>query len=114
MVAGNSFTTTFGVGDTVFTIIRQKVGTPVTCDICTSTGKVTLNGESFTCPKCHGAATDQGFAKVAVTGTVKQILVTKCTLQCKTRYLVERATNTVTLNEAEVFATEAAATASIV
>ena len=41
--------TTYGLGDTVYTLVkRNKV---VACAVCTSTGKVTLGGEQFDCPK---------------------------------------------------------------
>lgn len=49
--------TRFSIGDKIYTADPVKFRYPtknVNCDICDSTGKVTIKDQEFICPKCRG------------------------------------------------------------
>lgn len=102
--------TTYGLGDTVYTLVkRNKV---VACAVCTSTGKVTLGGEQFDCPKCQGRTTSEKEWRVEP-GTVRLVMARKCDQACRTRYTILRGGVLVELDEQKVYATQQLAEAAI-
>jgi hypothetical protein len=46
--------TKFSLGDPVVTITSDYVSRKVKCYTCNHTGRVVINDEEFTCPKCNG------------------------------------------------------------
>lgn len=46
--------TKFSLGDTVVTITSDHVSRKIKCFTCNHTGRVVINNEEFTCPKCRG------------------------------------------------------------
>lgn len=101
---------TCGLGDTVYTLVkRNKI---VTCAVCSSTGKVTLGGEEFACPKCQGRLPSEK-ELVAEAGTIQKITAIKCSLQCKARYTILRSGRAVVVDEDHVYASKALAEAAI-
>ena len=43
----------FDLGESVYHISRSKIKTEVTCYVCQGSGKLHIEDEVFTCPKCH-------------------------------------------------------------
>lgn len=109
-------TTTYNVGDAVFTVAKRPVVTPVTCAACGSTGYVTLtDGVKYVCPRCKAQTTTPNVEEqYVVAGTVKRILPAACPRGCRVKYEIERPpAKTAILMEMNVYATEAGAQAAI-
>jgi predicted RNA-binding Zn-ribbon protein involved in translation (DUF1610 family) len=102
--------TTYGLGDTVYTLVKRNKVT--SCTACGSTGKVTLGGEQFDCPKCQGRITSEKEWRVEP-GTVQLVMARKCEQQCRTRYTILRGGILVELDEPQVYATQQLATDAI-
>ena len=101
---------TYGLGDTVYTLVkRNKV---VACSTCSSTGKVTISGEEFPCPKCQGRVSSTQ-ELVAEAGTVQKVVATKCSQVCKVQYMILRSGRPVQVNSTNVYATKVLAEAAI-
>lgn len=107
-------TTQFAVGDAVFFVAQVASEAPVECDVCSSTGKVTLSGREFACPACGGRKTRSGSKRSAVLpATVLRVQASQCTDTCTIKYWLRSDRGTMQRLQADVFATEAAALASI-
>jgi len=108
-----TISTQYNVGDTVYIVVDVRAETAVACPICSSTGKVTLSGQEFQCPACGGQKTRGAKTRSAVAATVLQIQVSKCEERCQVLYTMQHSSGRASLPEVAVFATEAAAIASM-
>lgn len=109
-----TITTQFAVGDAVFFVAQVASETPAACDVCSSTGKVTLSGREFTCPACGGRKARSGVRQAAVfPATILRVQASQCTDVCTVKYWLRSNLGTIQRLQTDVFATEAAALASI-
>ena len=108
-------TAMYDVGATVWMLVTRFVTTPVACDTCGSTGKVTISGEEFTCPNCAGQrVTGTEKETIAQSVEIKRLLVKKTVDGTQIRYEgVRNGRGGVVISEGNVFATKAAAEAAI-
>lgn len=104
---------TYGLGDTVYTLAQRVKIVPATCAACGSTGKITLNGEEFPCPKCQGVGHSTGKEWYVASGMVQKISAVKCPRGCRARYTVLREGRPVEIEESKVYASFALATAAM-
>jgi hypothetical protein len=60
----------FELGETVYYISRGKIKTEVTCSVCQGSGKLHIEDEVFSCPKCysHGYLTEWSNEKWSIHG----------------------------------------------
>jgi len=108
-------TTQYSIGATVYTLVLREVFTPAACDLCSSTGQVTLQDAQYVCPGCHGSKSSSGEKEtVALSLVIERVHATKCVEQCQVRYTGFRSDGRqVTVLESALFATEAEALAAL-
>lgn len=46
--------TKYNIGDLVYTVIEKDAYRKIACKCCKATGKVLIDGNDYTCPKCDG------------------------------------------------------------
>jgi len=106
--------TTRGVGDTVYLIREVPEKDPVTCAVCSQTGKVTLNSKQFDCPQCGGRFNlTGGDVRTVFSMVVDRVLVCARTEGTSIRYegVVEGKVRIIA--EADTYSTEAEANAAL-
>ncbi len=109
-----TITTQYAVGDSVFVLTQVREEVPVDCDICRSTGKVTLSDREFRCPACGGQTVKSEQSEVvAVSATVLRVQASACTDTCSVKYTLNVGYGVVRREETEVYASEAAARAAL-
>jgi len=110
-----NISTNYAVGDVVYVVVEQKVCNPVACDVCASTGKVTIGEVEYTCPACMGRKVPTGEKEIVARDlTIKRITALvgaegasvfyDGALSCGRLFVID---------QASVFATQAEAEASI-
>ena len=108
-------TTKYAIGDVTYVVVNEKETTPVTCAICSSTGKVTIGGTEFICPACGGRREATG-QKVDVVHsfTIDRVVAMKCGGNCQVRYVGKLDNGKdFFIVESKVYATQAEANAAI-
>lgn len=102
--------TQFSVGDTVYMVATRRELAPVTCAACGSTGSITLSGQEFRCPACGGRQTKGDPAQVVIPFVVTSVRAVDRDGGCDISY---EGQSVGIVPESSLFATEAAALASI-
>jgi len=108
------FNTLYDVEATVWVVTHKPGMTRVPCSICSSTGVVTLEGETLQCPKCRGARVTTGESTTAALSLVVERIVCNHEAATRIRYFGTREDGKhVTVEESEVFATKQLAEESL-
>lgn len=108
-----TITTQYAVGDDVFFVATISPSTPVACAVCSSTGSITLAGSKFLCPACGGQKKHGLRQTSALPAKVLRVQASQCTDVCTIRYWLQSDRGVMQRLQSGVFATEAAALASI-